>query len=115
MTSEGNGKIANLNKPKALSAISVGGVSYPFVMLTLSNWLNKIPEGSAWAWLDSTAAHHWIGLVVAAVMGGIAAYRTKDTSEEPTKWQQKRDAKQDQRTAASLARLNGDNGGNGDH
>ena len=109
MTSEGNGKIANINKPKALSALSVGGVSYYSVMNLVGIWLNKLPEGSMLKWLDTAEAHHWIGLVVAAVMGGIAAYRTKDTSEEPTKWQQRRDAKQDQRTAASLARLNDNN------
>ena len=105
MTSEGNGKLANINKPKALSALSVGGVSYPSVL----HALGQLSTQDYWGWLSGH--HRWIAAVVAGVMAAIAAYRTKDTAEEPTKWQQKKEAKLDQKVAASLNRLNG----NGDH
>ena len=94
-----------INKPKALSALSVGGVSYPFVMLTVSNWIQN--SSLADSWLNTAQAHHWLGIAVAAIMGGIAAYRTKDTSEEPTKWQQRKEAKEDARLDAAIARRNG--------
>ena len=92
-----------INKPKALSALSVGGISYPFVMLQVQNWI----QSSNISWLETSQAHHFIGVAVAAIMGGIAAYRTKDTSEEPTKWQQRKDAKDDARVDAALARREG--------
>ena len=110
MTSEGNGKIANINKPKALSAVAVAAPGYPAVVGAMS-WLHQ--QFPAWDWLTTNNAHHIIGAIVAGAMAAMAAYRTKDTSEEPTKWQQKKDAKLDQKVAASLNRLNGN--GNDDH
>ena len=84
----------NINKPKALSALSVGGVSYYTVMNLVSQWLGE--SSLADSWLNSSAAHHWIGIAVAAVMSGIAAWRT---SSAPTARQER---KADVKTAAKL-------------
>ena len=92
----------NINKAKAVSALSVGGVSYPAVTSLIDQWISG--SGLADSWLNSSAAHHWIGVVVAAVMAGIAAWRT---SSDPGKVSEKRQAKFDAKVADAVARNNG--------
>lgn len=94
MTSEAGAltRAKNINKPKALSALAVGGVSYPAVMRTIES----VAENNGWEWLTSSSAHHWLGIVVAAVMSSIAAWRT---SSDATPRQQRR---ADNRQAADL-------------
>ena len=99
MTAQGRPPI---NKPKALSALSVGGVSYYSVMNLVNQWLGE--SSLADSWLNSSSAHHWIGALVAAVMGGVAAWRT---SSDPGKVSEKRQAKFDQKVADAVARNNG--------
>ena len=90
----------NMNKAKAVSALSVGGVSYPAVM----RMIESVADNNGWEWLTNNAVHHWLGVVVAGVMAAIAAWRT---SSEPGKLSEKKQAKFDQRVAEAVERNNG--------
>ena len=99
MTSETRKQI---NKPKAASAAVVGvpaAASIRLALETLEKYVNLPDE-----W------QHIIAALVAGGMAAMAAYRTKDTSEQPTKWQQRKDAKDDARVEAALTRR--ENNGN---
>ena len=74
------------SKYKALSALSVGGVSYPAVMGFISHYIQD--------WHVGHGATHIIATLVAAGMAAIAAWRTHD---EPGKLAQRKEAKLDAR------------------
>ena len=110
MTSETRPSIKNINKPKAASAAIVGIPGYVGTMNLIGNWLAS-PNAPEWA-VNAFQGHGhiWISVIVAGALAAAAAYRTKDTSEEPTKWKQRREAKEDARLDAALERRNGNGG-----
>lgn len=89
-----------INAPKALSALSVGGVSYPAVMRTIES----VADNNGWEWLTNSAAHHWLGVIVAGVLAAVAAWRTQ---AGPGKIAEVRQAKLEQKVADVVARQNG--------
>lgn len=83
MTSETDRK--KVNKPKALSAVTVGAPSALVAWHAIENVLEVFGV--------KEVPNEWQGVftaLFAGAMAAIAAYRTKDTAEDPTKFQKQR-------------------------
>ena len=87
MTSEMDRK--KVNKPKAVSGGLVGGISYPAVLHFLDKLTTAEADGGyGWVWLEGQ--EQWLAAIAAGILAAISAYRTKDTAEDPTKFQKQR-------------------------